>query len=92
MTEERMETAEMRNAWSRKAHISLGCCSLALSIYRESDSSGQIVAMMQTAEPGCGFDSVTWTGFLRHTTTSGRPLGQREMRPVLVVVANVFSH
>jgi len=48
--------------------------------------------MMQTAEPGHGYDLATGTGILCCRTTGGRSLRQREMHPVIVIVADVIVH
>jgi hypothetical protein len=59
---------------------------------RSSDSGGQIVTMMRTAELGHGYDLATCTGILFCRTTGGRSLRQRKMSPILVVVADVLIH
>ena len=53
---------------------------------------GQIVAMMQAAEPWSGNDLCTLRGAGRRLTAYRSLLFQPGMRPVIVVIADVLSH
>ena len=48
--------------------------------------------MMQTAQPWHRYNSAIYTRLAHGFTTGRRSLRQREMRPVLVVVADVLIH
>jgi len=48
--------------------------------------------MMQTAEPGHGYDLATGTGILFCRTTRRRSLRQRKMCSILVIIPNVLIH
>ena len=79
-------------ATGRRAHLSLGLSLNSRENVRNSNSGGPVVAMMQAAESGHRDD---FTPNLRAThryTSCGRFLRQREMRPVLVIVADVITH
>ena len=53
---------------------------------------GQIVAMMQAAESGHDNDFAPGLRITHRYTTGRRFLGQREMRPVLVIVTDILIH
>ena len=56
-------------------------------------SSGcEIVAMMEAAKPRHRNDPATWAHSLSDRTPFRSLFSQREMRPVLVVVADVLGH
>jgi len=82
-------------SWSRKVSghnspaVHLRPCGEMLC---SSSSGGEIVTMMQTAEPGHGYDLAACAGVFFCRATGGRSLRQREMRSVVVVVADVIIH
>lgn len=59
---------------------------------RESNSGGQIVAMMQAAKSWHRYDSAAGFGILLSLTSGRCSLRQREMRPVFVIIADVLPH
>jgi hypothetical protein len=61
-------------------------------IGRRSGSGSQIVAMMQAAEPRHGYNSGACIVALLGLTTSRRSLRQRQMRSVVMVIADVIIH
>jgi len=56
------------------------------------DSYGQIVPVMETAEPRHGYNSTGCIGRLRRCTTRRSLLLQCEMRPVVVIIADILVH
>ena len=61
------------------------------AIGRSQSSCGEIITVMQAAEPGHGYDIATSIGRCRQPFRRSCLL-QREMRSVLVVVVHVFGH
>jgi hypothetical protein len=59
---------------------------------RSGDSGGEIVAVMQSAKSGYGYDPTTCVGILRCWTARRCPLLQREMRSIFMIVADVFIY
>ena len=76
----------------RRAHVSREVSSSLMQDLRESNSGGQIVAMMQTAAPRHRCSLPNNTRILRCSTASRRSFRQREMRPVVLVVPDVLVH
>jgi hypothetical protein len=60
--------------------------------FRSRRSGCQIVTMMQAAKPWDRHNRVIRTCIHLHLSTSGRSLRQREMRSILMVVADVLFH
>ena len=59
---------------------------------RGSGSGGEIVAMMQTANPWHRYHPAASMGLARGLATGRRSLCQSKMSAVLVVIANVIIH
>ncbi len=76
------------NQWARRSRR---FSSILLNDACSAGSSGQVVTMMQTAKPRHRYDSATGFGTLLCLTTGWCSLLQREVRPVIVVVADVFA-
>src|ERR1017187_106168 len=76
----------------QRAHFSRRISTILSGIDRRANSGSQIVAMMQTAEPGHGYDSGTCFEILLCATTGRSSLRQGQMCPIVVVVTDVFIH
>src|ERR1035438_3283752 len=76
----------------RWPHRSRRISTLWSGIDRRANSGSQIVAMMQTAEPGHGYDSGTCFEIRLCATTGRSSLRQGQMCPIVVVVTDVFIH
>lgn len=59
---------------------------------RGSSSGREIVAMMQAAELGHGYNLATCAWILIFHATGRRSLGQRKMSSVVVVITSVLIH
>ena len=55
-------------------------------------SGGQLITMMQTTKTRLGDDAATWASTLLRRPVARRFFCQAEMRPVLVIIADVITH
>ena len=86
------EDTAMLAASARHAQFSRSLSSTQTKYGRRISSGGEIVAMMQAAEPWHRDDLATCT-MIRFCFTSGRrSLGQRKMRSILMIVPDVLVH
>ena len=92
MTQELNENATKREVRGRQAHFSRRLSPISLSIYRTASSGGQIVSMMESAQPWHRDNFAVGIRIFRSLTAGGRFLRQREMGAVLMVIADVLSH
>jgi hypothetical protein len=84
--------AELETTIARQAHFSLGSSLTSRENVRDRSSGSPVVAMMQSTEPGHHNDFAPGLR-VTHRNANGRSfLRQSEMRPVLVVVADVLIH
>jgi len=91
VTSDRHEDSTKWAARGRRARLSLSSSSTPRRNLRDSDSGGQIVTMMQTAEPWHRYNPATHnTGVTHCFTIRGRFLRQRKMRAIRVVITDVF--
>ena len=85
------DTAKLM-AKGRWAHFFRSSTSTLTKYLRSSGSGGQVVAMMQTAHPWHRYYSATCIGVAHCRATGRRSFPQREMRPVVVMVADILAH
>ena len=76
----------------RRTHLSRSISLTPIRNVRDSNSGGQIVAMMQAAEPWHRYDFASYFGVARCFTAGRRSLCQCKMRPVFVIVLDVLAH
>jgi hypothetical protein len=92
VTRNRREGTEMWTTIVRRTQLSRSCFSALKQDVRSGNSGSPVVAMMQATESG-HHDNFAPGLRIIHRYTAGRCfLGQREMRPILMVVANVLIH
>ena len=77
---------------SQQAHDSCCLSSISLKAGPSKASGCQIVTMVQATEPWHGYNFTSRDWILRDFTASRSFFLQSKMRPVVVVVADVFTH
>ena len=92
MTANHHEDAAKLSATVQRTQLSRNSYSIFRRNIRGSSSGGQIVAMMQAAVPGHGYDTATSIGIHHSFPARQSFVRQQEMRPVVVIVADVFVH
>jgi hypothetical protein len=88
----RNENTTESAAQGRRAHVSRRSSSTSIWDVRSSSSGCKIIAMMQAAKSWHGYDSERWIGVVCCLTVHRRSICQRKMRPVVVIVTDVFIH
>ena len=84
------ENDDSKPARARRTYLSLSSFSIFIKNGPGRDSGGKVVSMMQSTQSRPSDDPASDMGSAGCLTTRRRSLPQRQMRPILVVIADVL--